>query len=211
LACVGPVASQKSASSPRSAGSYFISDMEALRLSGQFADLPLPNAGRAFPQADRMLTQARNGPLWLKCPRIAALVANALQQGEREYRLYERYAWVIMPNHVHAVMQPFCPLPVVVRWVKGSSARQANTLARTGNPFWQYETYDHVIRNNDELNRVIRNLKESRSRRTCHKNRGLALVQCRSRPNGLLHRGPMGHQNVQSPGPGGSPAAGQKA
>ena len=56
-------------------------------------------------------TQARNGPLWLKCPRIAALVANALQQGEREYRLYERYAWVIMPNHVHVVMQPFRPLP----------------------------------------------------------------------------------------------------
>ena len=44
-----------------------------------------------------------------------------------------------------------------MRWAKGSTVRQANTLlAPTGNPFWQYETYDRVIRNSDELNRVIR-------------------------------------------------------
>src|SRR3984957_21080274 len=94
---------------------------------------------------------ARSG---LRDPRIAAVVADALEQGESEYRLYQRFAWVIMPNHVHVVIRP---LPAVMRWIKGSTAHSANLLLkRTGQPFWQYETYDHVIRNSDELNRVIR-------------------------------------------------------
>src|ERR1700722_9240932 len=72
-------------------------------------------------------------------------------------RAKERFAWVIMPNHVHVVMRPLRPLPAVMRWIKGSTAHSANLLLkRTGQPFWQYETYDHVIRNSDELNRVIR-------------------------------------------------------
>jgi REP element-mobilizing transposase RayT len=62
-----------------------------------------------------------------------------------------------MPNHVHVVFQPFRKLPEVTRWIKGSTARTANLLlGRTGKPFWQYESYDHCIRNDTELNRVIR-------------------------------------------------------
>jgi putative transposase len=96
-------------------------------------------------------------PLWLRDPALAAIVVRALEQGENEYRLYDRFAWVVMPNHVHVVIQPFQPLPKVMRWIKGSTARSANLLLkRTGKPFWQYETYDHVIRDADELNRVIR-------------------------------------------------------
>jgi hypothetical protein len=52
-----------------------------------------------------------------------------------------------------------CPTPRSCRdaAIPPITARQANTLlARTGHPFWQYETYNHLIRNSDELNRVIR-------------------------------------------------------
>src|ERR1700722_2117486 len=93
----------------------------------------------------------------LRDPRIAAVVADALEQGESEYRLYQRFAWVIMPNHVHVVMRPLRPLPAVMRWIKGPTAHSANLLlTRTGQPLLQYETYDHVIRNSDELKRLIR-------------------------------------------------------
>ena len=132
------------------------------RLFGSLAGLREPetsvqDAGRVFAQSDHMLDIAGDGPLWLRDPRIAAVVADALEQGESEYRLYQRFAWVIMPNHVHVVMRPLRPLPAVMRWIKGSTAHSANLLLkRTGQPFWQYETYDHVIRNSDELNRVIR-------------------------------------------------------
>jgi REP element-mobilizing transposase RayT len=62
-----------------------------------------------------------------------------------------------MPNRVRAVLRPFRPLPVVMRWLKGSTARSANRiLGRTGKPFWQYESYDHRIRGTDEPNRVVR-------------------------------------------------------
>jgi len=70
--------------------------------------------GRAFAQADGLLERATEGPLWLKDRRVAVLVAGALDQGEHEYGLYERFAWVIVPNHVHVVMRPFRPLPEVI-------------------------------------------------------------------------------------------------
>lgn len=78
-------------------------------------------------------------------------------RGANDYRLYEILAWVIMPNHVHAVMRPEKPLSQIMRWLKGSTAREANLiLNRTGQPFWQYETYDHYIRTKQELNQTIR-------------------------------------------------------
>jgi putative transposase len=62
-----------------------------------------------------------------------------------------------MPNHVHLVLHPFRKLPAITRWIKGSTARAANLLlGRTGQPFWQYESYDQCVRNTAELNRVIR-------------------------------------------------------
>jgi hypothetical protein len=43
-----------------------------------------------------------------------------------------------------------------MRWIKGSSAREANLLlGRTGKPFWLYKSYDHCVRDTDELNRII--------------------------------------------------------
>jgi hypothetical protein len=103
-------------------------------------DGPNPQrSARVFVQTDRILDTATDGPLWLKDERIAELVAKALEQGDKEYRLYELLAWVIM------------------RWIKGSTARSANLIPRrTGKPFWQYESYDHCVRNADELARVIR-------------------------------------------------------
>jgi putative transposase len=113
--------------------------------------------GEAFARVDRLLDSAAGGPVWLRDKRVAALVADALKQGEAEYRLYELFAWVIMSNHVHAVIRPIRQLPIVMRWLKGSTARSANRiLGRTGKPFWQYETYDHCIRGVEELNKIIR-------------------------------------------------------
>jgi putative transposase len=118
---------------------------------------PAPqDAGREFAQSDYLLDRATNGPLWLKDHRIAALVARALEQGANEFRLYDLFAWVIMPNHVHVVMKPIEPLPVIMRWIKDSTVRSANLiLGRTGKPFWQYESYDRCVCSDDELNRVI--------------------------------------------------------
>ena len=117
---------------------------------------PGANPGRAFVACDRLLDANGAGPQWLGQPKIAQVVQEALRLGDTEYGLYELLAWVIMPNHVHVVMKPSRPLPVVTRWIKGSTARSANLLlGRTGRPFWQYESYDHCVRNGESLRRII--------------------------------------------------------
>ena len=88
-------------------------------------------------------------------------------------------AFILMPNHVHGVillqdepnnasvgagLQPAIPrpaasrrhgLPEIVRAFKTFSARKINRMrASTGASVWQRGFYDHVIRDEDELDRV---------------------------------------------------------
>ena len=80
------------------------------------------------------------------------MLVNALQYGETARRFYHLYAWAIMPNHVHVILQPRIELPSVMRWLKGRTARKASRiLGRTGVPFWQDESFDHWIRSDQEL------------------------------------------------------------
>src|SRR5262249_28501578 len=71
--------------------------------------------------------------------------------------------WVVMPNHVHLILWPMPnhTLSEILRSRKRQTARQANLiLERTGETFWQHESYDHWIRNDEEkfrIRRYIRN------------------------------------------------------
>jgi len=64
-----------------------------------------------------------------------------------------------MPNHVHLVLSTFkysIPLYAILQKHKRFTAWQSNkVLNRTGS-FWQPESYDHIIRDEDELKRVIK-------------------------------------------------------
>ena len=52
---------------------------------------------------------------------------------------------------------PKTSLPVILRWWKGSTARPANLiLGRTGEAFWQDESFDHCVRDEAELDRLVR-------------------------------------------------------
>ena len=62
-----------------------------------------------------------------------------------------------MPNHVHVLLRPKTSMPAITRWLKGSTARQANLiLGRTGEAFWQDESFDHRVRDEAELDRIVR-------------------------------------------------------
>ncbi|HUK18634.1 MAG TPA: hypothetical protein VLW65_19565 [Bryobacteraceae bacterium] len=80
-----------------------------------------PNPGRAFAIQDRALDRTTSGPHWLKDPRIAGIFTDALLYGERVRRAYDLLAWVVMPNHVHVVLQPNKQLPKIVEWLTGSA------------------------------------------------------------------------------------------
>jgi REP element-mobilizing transposase RayT len=101
-----------------------------------------------------MLDTAATGPLWLNDPEIAGYVERALKQGA-ELRHYVLRAYVIMPNHVHVLLDPLVDLYRLTGGIKGVSARDANVrLGRTGKPFWQDESFDHWIRDAGQFTRT---------------------------------------------------------
>ena len=61
-----------------------------------------------------------------------------------------------MPNHVHVVVRllPGQALAAVVHSWKSFTAKRANTILGLHGTFWQREYYDHLIRNEDELERA---------------------------------------------------------
>ena len=121
-----------------------------------------PTPGHAFVAADRALDRHGSGPRWLNDPRIAGFVAESIQSGENQRRFYELRAWVVMPNHVHLLILPQVAVPAITRWLKAWTARRANhLLGRTGQPFWQDESYDHWVRNRQERDRIIRYIEEN--------------------------------------------------
>ena len=97
---------------------------------------------------------AGHGDCWLARPELAELVAGAIRfHASQRFKLH---AWVVMPNHIHAVLRPRpdWTLSEILKSWKGFTAREANRLLkRTGTTFWQVECYDHLIRDDEDLHR----------------------------------------------------------
>jgi putative transposase len=117
--------------------------------------------GHAFAAQDRALGRCQ-GQLWLSDTRVARQVAEAILAGESQQGFYELQAWVVMPNHVHVLILPHGELAQITQWLKGRTAREANLLlGRTGEQFWQCESYDHWVRNEREFHRIVAYIEEN--------------------------------------------------
>jgi putative DNA methylase len=94
---------------------------------------------------------AGHGACYLRDERIARLVQDALLQfdGER-YRLIE---WVIMPNHVHVLVEvlPGHRLSDVVHSWKSFTAKEANRILGRSGEFWMPDYFDRFIRDEKHL------------------------------------------------------------
>ncbi|HUE03862.1 MAG TPA: transposase [Bryobacteraceae bacterium] len=113
------------------------------------------SAGKAFVWMDRYLDTARLGPMFLKRPDVAEIIVEALGRGVAK-GLFDLRAYVVMANHVHVLIRPLRQASRALQWLKGTTAREANLiLARTGQPFWQHESYDHCARDAQELERIV--------------------------------------------------------
>lgn len=103
---------------------------------------------------DRYLDTTRTGPRFLQQETIAQLVQDSLYTGE-QLGHYQLHAWVIMANHVHALLTPRIHPTRLTASLKGATARAANKLlGRTGKPFWQSECYDRWIRREEDFRRI---------------------------------------------------------
>jgi putative transposase len=112
-------------------------------------------SGKAFVAMDRFLDRATSGPLYLRRPEIAELVVAALQDGQNKFHRYELHAFVVMPNHVHLLATPKVLSGQWLAPLKGFTAHGANALLGIhGQPFWQDESYDRLVRTGAEFNRI---------------------------------------------------------
>ena len=103
---------------------------------------------------DRYLDTTCKGPMFLGLDTVAQVVKGSLEKGE-QLGHYQLHAWVVMANHVHALLTPHIAPSRLVASLKGATARAANRLlGRTGEPFWQAECYDRWVRNEDEFRRI---------------------------------------------------------
>jgi REP element-mobilizing transposase RayT len=87
------------------------------------------------------------GSAFMNNPCVANEVQNALLffDGAR-YRLQ---AWVVMPNHVHALLTPAAgwELGEILHSWKSYTANECNKLLGRSGDFWQTETFDRYVRN----------------------------------------------------------------
>lgn len=116
---------------------------------------------RWFEKFDNYLDRILSGQEYLKNEQIADLVAESIHY--RDGKVYELCAFCIMPNHVHSVFMPlekgkdvFYSLTEILQSLKRFTARQSNLILGRSGAFWQDESYDHIVRDQAELERIIK-------------------------------------------------------
>jgi putative transposase len=89
---------------------------------------------RSFADVDGYLDKCARGVSWLSTAEVAESVERVILSGDGS--LYALFAYCIMPNHVHLVIQSIIekqPLWKILRLLKMKSAKQANDkLGRKG-------------------------------------------------------------------------------
>ncbi|MCX6137720.1 MAG: transposase [Ignavibacteriales bacterium] len=121
----------------------------------------------SFQLMEEYLDCCRHGEKLLERDDLAEIVAAGMRK--RDGTMYTLIASTIMPNHVHMVIRlnrDESPTDlsnqkwhhrlanVIGALKKRTSSVINNRLGRSGQ-LWQYETYDHLVRNAEELERIV--------------------------------------------------------
>jgi len=105
-----------------------------------------------------------------KSPQIKQIVQTHWNRLDTRFPQIELDEFVAMPNHIHGILfiaevgaihelplqdRRKMLLPKAIGYYKMNTAKEINQLLnRTGQPFWQRNYYEHIIRNEEELNRI---------------------------------------------------------
>ena len=111
---------------------------------------------------DRLLDETRAGSFYLRQPAIADMVVEAIHYSATVLGHCTLHAFVVMPNHVHVLITPSVTLRRLTKSLKGITAKRANSILRlTGSPFWQEESYDRLVRDGSEFEKIRRYIEEN--------------------------------------------------
>lgn len=147
-----------------------ISDMRAFRKeqfksssSGKFPqDKASEIERKIFLTYESVLDDSTSGPQWLKKASIAEVIKKSIHY--RDNIFYDLYAYCIMSNHVHIVFKHLTnnssikskhPITDIMGSLKKFTSRNCNIYLNRSGAFWQSESFDRLIRNNNELTNVI--------------------------------------------------------
>ncbi|MDO8754040.1 MAG: transposase, partial [Anaerolineales bacterium] len=119
-----------------------------------------------FGRYDKWLDRCQHGHRWLESENIAQIIADEIHKGDM--RLYRLLAYCIMPNHVHLLIESLLhklpqhkgksaisPIADIMRLLKGRTARYCNLALNRAGIFWHHEYYDHYVRDEKEMERII--------------------------------------------------------
>jgi ATP-dependent Clp protease ATP-binding subunit ClpA len=102
-----------------------------------------------------------HGECLLARPELRQLVEEVLKHDAgMSYRLLE---FVVMPNHVHVLVTPLgghSLSEILQAWKSVSAHRLNKALGRKGE-FWQKESFDHIVRNEAQFERLVAYIKNN--------------------------------------------------
>jgi len=133
---------------------------ERLRsLEKELDEMPKSRVERERRIAIEKWLDAGMGCCVLRHDEIAQVVEEALLHfdGER-YRLF---AWCIMPNHVHLLLEPLVSLVSIMQRLKSWTAKECKAKARMSGfdvpvyEFWMREYWDRFIRHEEHFQQVV--------------------------------------------------------
>ena len=94
------------------------------------------------------------GECLLARPELRQIVGDVLKhEADKDYQLHE---FVVMPNHVHVLVTPMGAQTLsesLQAWKSVSAHRINQALGRSG-PFWQKESFDHIVRSEAQFERL---------------------------------------------------------
>lgn len=119
-----------------------------------------------FAFADVALDSAERNPQWLLRADVAEIVLeNLFFRNEKLYRLW---AFVIMPNHVHALLEPLgkasnpifgeedsAAVAPITHALKSFTAHRANEILNREGAFWEAESYVYWILEANEFTQLV--------------------------------------------------------
>jgi len=131
-----------------------------VRLEAELRSLPLEKRDVARRKRVESWMDAGHGSCLLRAPAIAGMVQESLLFFDsRRYRLL---AWVVMPNHVHALFEPmdgWTVAKIVASWKKFTARKicdaRPNETRKSTTTIWHREYWDRYIRNQRHFQQAI--------------------------------------------------------
>lgn len=115
-----------------------------------------PNKHSYFVSFDEYLDKYESDKNYLSLPEIAEVNKNGIHHYDSKY--YQLICYCIMSNHIHLVIkltENAPDLSKIMHSIKRYTAKESNILLDRKGAFWAQESYDHLVRNSNELRTIV--------------------------------------------------------